>query len=104
MTPRKNDIPFLRLCNALYELHLRFQPSQIAVWLRRTLLLLGKLIPTVAEFSPGTGGALRDCRRAMTRHLRFGELGDFHGFTQLWGRGQQYASFIRHDCTLLEHG
>ena len=93
----------LALCDSIFELERRFESepengaiSDIAAELRRLRAL-------TAEFSPATAEAIGDLIAALETLGSYGgsyggssgDLPSLGGFAPLFGRGQQYLSFIR---------
>jgi SAM-dependent methyltransferase len=83
------------LCDELFEAHRKFRPNQKNAAIEQMLDLLGQLIVRVREFGPATASGFEGCLSALRHFQQTGTLGDFGAFRELWGRGQQYASFIR---------
>ena len=73
----------------------RFEAERDDETLNRIREWLAELGARVAAFSPTTAGAIRDLDEAVAEHGQGAAFGELGGFAALFGRGQQYLSFIR---------
>ena len=86
--------PILEICDDLYALTWQFEREKDEKTLDQIGERLAALGGRVAEYSPATAGAILDFHEALA-HAGDGAFGDLGGFAALFGRGQQYLSFIR---------
>jgi hypothetical protein len=86
--------PILEICDDLYALTGCFERERSHKTLADIAERLDSLGGRVAEYSPATASAILDLHDALV-HADEGEFGDLGGFAALFGRGQQYLSFIR---------
>ena len=86
--------PILEICDDLYALTGAFERERKDGTLGEIGERLAALGQRVGAYSPATSSAILDFHDALA-HADDGGLGDLGGFAALFGRGQQYLSFIR---------
>ncbi len=86
--------PILEICDDLYALTGSFERDRGENTIGEIAERLGALSERVGEYAPATASAVLDFHDALD-HADDGGLGDLGGFAGLFGRGQQYVSFIR---------
>lgn len=82
-------------CTAVFDATRLFEASQDPAVLDAALSRVAAIADQAASFSADIAGALEDFLAAVERQRRDGAFGDFGRFAAMFGRGQQYASFIR---------
>lgn len=92
--PQSNR-PMMETCDAIFEAYLGFQNSADPSAAIGILALTRTLCGHVREFSESTAGAFEDFARWLETFLDTGRNIDHGRFAPLFGRGQQYLSFIR---------
>ena len=85
----------LGVCDELLALEQRFQGARDRDALAAIHGKLTELVPMIAGHSADTAGAITDLAAAFDGQLASGRLGELGRFAALFGRGQQYLSFIR---------
>lgn len=84
-----------RNCRAAFDLHLEIWGEDDLSRLPEFLALVQKIAEQIAEQMPGAAASLRDYDKGM-RALAKGDKGaDFGSFRSMFGRAQQYVSFLR---------
>ena len=85
----------LAICDSLFAAEKRFSTDRDVVVLVGIRGALAKLSANVRSFSPGSAAAIDNFVSAIDAYLDGGMLGNLKRFAPLFGRGQQYLSFIR---------
>lgn len=93
--PDQDNKKLLELCSKIFQAVHAFEKNQDREWVRPIPAYLQQVIELAATFSKDTELALRDYQRVLQKYLQEGELDSFAEFVPLFGRGQQYVSFIR---------
>ena len=86
--------PLREICDDLYALTRRFEHERRPGTIEEIGERLAALGGRVAAYSPTTASAILDFHEALA-HADGDGLGDLGGFAALFGRGQQYLSFVR---------
>ena len=94
--PDEND-KLIECCDKLFQLHyqLRMPGYDKRALAKEAVEIVDELYALVNRFSVETGQGILDCKKALRHYVQHGQLGDFGTFADLWGRGQQYISFLR---------
>ena len=91
---RADNEALLALCERITrEIGSQGAPKDAAS-LARIRAALDDLTAATAAFSPQTAAGFADFARALDRYVEGGHFGDTAAFAALFGRGQQYLSFI----------
>ncbi|MEO5377437.1 MAG: class I SAM-dependent methyltransferase [Magnetococcus sp. DMHC-6] len=85
----------LELCSKIFQEIQAFEEQRDRQLVWSLLGDLQQVIDLAAIFSEDTERALRDYHRVLQKYLQEGVLDPFVEFAPLFGRGQQYVSFIR---------
>jgi SAM-dependent methyltransferase len=85
----------LALCDSIFELERRFESEPGNGAISEIAAELGRLQGLTAAFSDATAEAIGDLVAALESFVATGRLPDLAAFAPLFGRGQQYLSFIR---------
>lgn len=85
----------LAICDSLFAAEKRFSTDRDVVVLVGIRGALAKLSTNVRSFSPESAAAIDNFVSAVDAYLDGGMLGNLKRFSPLFGRGQQYLSFIR---------
>lgn len=85
----------VELCDAICACVYAFADSRGRDQLEKVAELLEPLASEVGRFSPDLALALRQYLAVLRGYLQNGSVGGFQSFASLFGRGQQYLSFIR---------
>lgn len=85
----------LDLCLKIFQAVHAFEKNRDRKFVLPIPGYLQQVIDLAATFSKDTEQALRDYQRVLQKYLQEGELDSFAEFGPLFGRGQQYVSFIR---------
>ncbi|MBF0421767.1 MAG: class I SAM-dependent methyltransferase [Magnetococcales bacterium] len=93
--PVEKNKQLLEMCLKIFELVRTVENQQDRNLVPVILDHLQTVIELAADFSVATGQALRDYHRVLDRFHRSGVLEPFSEFAPLFGRGQQFASFVR---------
>lgn len=93
--PVHNNKKLLDLCLKVFQAVHTFEKNQDRKFIPPILGYLQQVIDLAATFSEDTERALRDYHRVLQKYLQEGVLDTFTEFGPLFGRGQQYVSFIR---------
>lgn len=83
------------ICDRLFEFEKRFRNEQDIKELVEVQSMIARLSQLVHEFSPETALSIDDYSSALDAYFNSGSLGSLGRFAPLFGRGQQYLSFIR---------
>ena len=86
--------PILEICDDLYALTRRFERERHPEIIEEVARRLATLASLVTAYSPATASAILDFHEALA-HADGDALVDLGGFAALFGRGQQYLSFVR---------
>ncbi|MBK9146177.1 MAG: methyltransferase domain-containing protein [Candidatus Melainabacteria bacterium] len=97
-TPAENE-ELIKVCQSLFDLTYRTREKEFD---KQSLVKdlqdhIERLSSISGSFSSGTSRSLDDCKSALVDFQKSGKFGDFGEFGSLWGRGQQYLSFLRAD-------
>jgi predicted O-methyltransferase YrrM len=93
--PVTSGAELVSVSDSLYKLYQSFDSRSTDDFLNEAIESTLKLANMAAEFSSETAGAFEDCSSAFVRYKNSSQFGSFGRFTSLWGRGQQYVSFIK---------
>lgn len=93
--PEQPNQEMLAICDSLFDAEKRFRTDRDVVMLVGIRGALAKLSTLVREFSSETASAIDNYSVAIDAYLDGGSLGNLRRFAPLFGRGQQYLSFIR---------
>jgi hypothetical protein len=83
------------ICNELCLLHDEILNSDSSDKINEFIVVLNDLISTLPEEFIVTKISLNDYVRVLSELLYSGKLLEFNEFKEFWGRGQQYASFLK---------
>jgi len=85
----------LALCNSIFEQERRFESEPDSAAISEIGVQLRRLQGLTAAFSAATAEAIGDLVAGLESFVARGALPDLGAFAPLFGRGQQYLSFIR---------
>lgn len=93
--PVQDNKKLLDLCLKIFQAVHAFEKNRDREFVLPIPGYLQQVIDLASTFSKDTERALRDYQRVLQKYLQEGELDSFVEFGPLFGRGQQYVSFIR---------
>ena len=95
--PRKeaDNQELLAICDSLFAAEKRFSTDRDVVVLVAIRGALAKLAKNVSSFSPDSAASIDNFVSAIDAYFDGSLLGNLKRFVPLFGRGQQYLSFIR---------
>ncbi len=93
--PATENLPLIQSCQAVCDAVYSFAETRKKETLAQICSLVEVVAKEVNSFSPEVATALHDYNHTVETFLSSGKLKDFASFAGLFGRGQQYLSFLK---------